>query len=311
MDMAHTQSCASRPDFYQCHEIRENIRLILEKGVLPRGVNFFSNSQHMVEIGFNMGEPVQFTLYRDSDNGMEIQVGHGVIHLSVCYFRSGALEYLKEQPINWLGIMLPLDVFQSFFEVPLESFFNDSFTDVNMLSKIVGPINAEMKSALNQILMCRYLGKTKNLFFFSKIIELISRIRSYTDCVKANYDISAVSLTSLDWEKMWQAKSILDQNLENPPSIVELARLLGTNDFKLKNGFRKVHGITPYRYLAEQRLELARQFLCEGRMNVTEVACAVGYSSLSHFAKIFRTKFGVNPHEYMAQSSCEPVEKVV
>jgi AraC-like DNA-binding protein len=54
--------------------------------------------------------------------------------------------------------------------------------------------------------------------------------------------------------------------------------------------------------VAEQRLERARLFLWKRQMNVTEAAFAVGYSSLSHFAKIFRARFGVNPHEYLAQS---------
>lgn len=38
------------------------------------------------------------------------------------------------------------------------------------------------------------------------------------------------------------------------------------------------------------------RFLLEsGIMNVTEVAQAVGYSNLSHFAAAFRKKLGVNP----------------
>jgi AraC-like DNA-binding protein len=103
-----------------------------------------------------------------------------------------------------------------------------------------------------------------------------------------------------DKEKMWRAKAVLDEKLEVPPSIVELAQYVGVNEYKLKNGFRQEHGITPYRYIVEQRLERARKLLWNRDMNVTEAAFAVGYSSLSHFAKIFRDKFGVNPHEYLA-----------
>jgi AraC-like DNA-binding protein len=151
--------------------------------------------------------------------------------------------------------------------------------------------------------MCPFLGKTRCLFLEGKVLELISHVRFSAD--RHTYTASstaAVNLMADDYERMWQAKTILDENLESPPSILELAKLVGVNEFKLKNGFRQVYGTTPYKYLADQRLETARQLLWERRVNVTEAAFSVGYSNLSHFAKIFRAKFGVNPHEFLSSS---------
>jgi AraC-like DNA-binding protein len=53
--------------------------------------------------------------------------------------------------------------------------------------------------------------------------------------------------------------------------------------------------MTISRYLGNLRLERAAELLRSGRLNVTEAATAVGYSSLSHFSKAFAEMFGVSP----------------
>ena len=99
-------------------------------------------------------------------------------------------------------------------------------------------------------------------------------------------------------EKIYQAKEILLSNLENPPSLMELARQVALNDFKLKRGFRQVVGTSAFKYLHDYRLEKARQLLVSGEMNVEEVAFKVGFDSRSYFALAFRKKFGLNPKQY-------------
>lgn len=309
MTAANFANYVSKPSTAQCHEVQSNIHVVVQNGILRRGTSSFKNNQTVVELGFNMGGPINFTLHKNSDNGEEIEITTGVAHISVYSFQSGVMEYTKDQAVNWLGIILPLELFQSYFEMSLQKYLGKPISDSGMASRIVGPINAEMQAALRQIMLCRYMGKTRCLFLKSKVLELISYMRFYADGGETVRSHS-FHLSSTDWERMWQAKRVLDQNLENPPSIIELSRQVGVNEFKLKNGFREVHGITPYRYVAEQRLERASNYLRERRMNVTEAAFAVGYSSLSHFSKIFRERFGLTPHEYSTRY-CEISEEAI
>jgi transcriptional regulator GlxA family with amidase domain len=51
------------------------------------------------------------------------------------------------------------------------------------------------------------------------------------------------------------------------------------------------------------RLNKAKALLDDGIMNVTEVAYAVGYSSLSHFAKSFKDYHGAAPGNYLREVS--------
>jgi AraC family transcriptional activator of pyochelin receptor len=297
--------CSSERISTQSQVIHKNIRLIIQKASEGQKLYYVSNqNEEMVELGFNLGGTIRCVL-KGHPYTRILQSDYGQAHIGFYPGCSGILEYFENQPVCWLGILLPVDVFRTFFDGPLVSLVpkNTLYSKDGVVHKLVGPITAGMKVALHQILMCPFLGKTRCLFLESKVLELISHVRFCADRAIGSPSYSAVvNLTADDHEKMWQAKSILDENLENPPSIRKLAKRVGVNEFKLKNGFRQVHGITPYRYLAEQRLEMARRLLRERQTNVTEAAFAAGYSSLSHFAKIFRAKFGVNPREYLAES---------
>ncbi|WP_249664415.1 helix-turn-helix transcriptional regulator, partial [Lysinibacillus sp. D4B1_S16] len=74
--------------------------------------------------------------------------------------------------------------------------------------------------------------------------------------------------------------------------LMELSRLIGLNDFKLKKGFKEMYGTTVFGYLREKRLEQASLLLQNGTMNVMEVANAVGCSNPSHFAEVRKEKYG-------------------
>jgi AraC family transcriptional regulator, transcriptional activator of the genes for pyochelin and ferripyochelin receptors len=137
----------------------------------------------------------------------------------------------------------------------------------------------------------------KQMYLESKAVELIMlHFQQFQEQEVHDCSLTAKSLS--DIEKIYQAKEILLSNLENPPSLMELARQVGLNDFKLKRGFRQVFGTSAFKYLHDYRLEKARQLLVSGEMNVEEVAFKVGFDSRSYFALAFRKKFGLNPKQY-------------
>lgn len=96
-------------------------------------------------------------------------------------------------------------------------------------------------------------------------------------------------------ETMERAREILLTRLENPPTLTELSRIVGTNECTLKRGFKETFGCTVYNFVQENRLEKAYQLITGCGYNVSESAFAVGYSNLSHFSKVFKIKFGISP----------------
>jgi AraC-like DNA-binding protein len=101
-------------------------------------------------------------------------------------------------------------------------------------------------------------------------------------------------LKAHDLERIYQAKTIVEENLLNPCSLIELAHKVGLNDFKLKKGFREVFGTTVFGYLYHLRMDKAKLLLKDGKP-VREVAFEVGYKNAHHFTTAFKKKFGYLP----------------
>lgn len=108
-------------------------------------------------------------------------------------------------------------------------------------------------------------------------------------------------------DRLHQAKEILLQDIENPPSLLELAHKVGLNDYKLKSGFRQVFGTTVFGYLHQQRMQQAHHLLQVNELNVTEVANLVGYTSLSAFSTAFKKFYGISPSHLRATVSLQSV----
>jgi AraC family transcriptional activator of pyochelin receptor len=136
--------------------------------------------------------------------------------------------------------------------------------------------------------------KFRKKFILLKFIELIWM--GVYDLIEENEsNIKSLHLTSQDFKKIHQSKDILLDNLENPPSLSALAKIVGLNEYKLKVGFKSVFGLPPYTLLQEHKLILAKKMLESGNQSVTEVAIKIGYSNFSKFSLAFKKKFGKNP----------------
>ncbi|PIG94144.1 AraC family transcriptional regulator [Gloeocapsopsis sp. IPPAS B-1203] len=160
----------------------------------------------------------------------------------------------------------------------------------------IDKIEVGMRLALEQMLNCPYQGCTKQIYLASKCLELVAlKLAQLNEEQRLE---SSQLLKPDDVERIYHARDILLCNLDRPPSLLELARQVGLNDYKLKLGFRQVFGTTAFGYLHEVRMERSRQLLLENRMSVKEISQAVGYVNQSRFAAAFRKRFGVTPKSY-------------
>ena len=65
--------------------------------------------------------------------------------------------------------------------------------------------------------------------------------------------------------------------------------------------YRKIQSATgqkPTEFIRTIRLRRAAELLREGRMTVTEVSYATGFSSVSYFSRCFRAMFGTAPTNF-------------
>ncbi|MEM9007341.1 MAG: AraC family transcriptional regulator [Cyanobacteria bacterium P01_F01_bin.86] len=162
----------------------------------------------------------------------------------------------------------------------------------------LNPIIPTLKQILQQILDCPYQGAFKRMYLESKALELLS-LQFYQ--LSAGQCLSTPKLCSDDTERLRLARDILHQRFDQPPSLLELARQVGLNDHKLKQGFRQLFNTTVFGYVQTCRMEQAQQLLSEGELSIAHVAERVGYASPSRFCHAFKRNIGMTPSKYRRQ----------
>lgn len=99
-------------------------------------------------------------------------------------------------------------------------------------------------------------------------------------------------------DRVQRVIALLKENLLSPPSLEEIGRRVGCSHFYLSRVFSQEMGKPIFQYLRDLRMEKAAELLREGRLNVTQVALEVGYSSPSHFSTAFHEVYGCCPGLY-------------
>jgi AraC family transcriptional regulator len=89
-------------------------------------------------------------------------------------------------------------------------------------------------------------------------------------------------------------------NLTSNISVTELAGLVQMSPSHFARVFKASFGVTPYRFVMQERIEGAKDMLASAKLSASQVAMAFGFSSQSHFVKVFRQFTGVTPKQYKA-----------
>lgn len=106
----------------------------------------------------------------------------------------------------------------------------------------------------------------------------------------------------LDPRRLSRVAAFIEQNIEQPLSVAELASVACTSPAHFARSFKVATGQTPHAFVSQQRLEHAKRLLaCDGH-SMTEIACASGFSSQSNFARAFRKAVGVSPRDFRNRS---------
>lgn len=159
----------------------------------------------------------------------------------------------------------------------------------------MGKATPQMQTVARQILQCPYQGIAKRMYLEGKALELISMMVAEEIEIAEHQSIQRLKADLVD--QVHHAKDILLQRTANPPTLAELARLSGLNEYSLKCGFRQVFGMTVFSYLHDHNMKQAKQLLQTGAWKVEEVSQMVGYANLSAFGRAFRKQFGQSPRD--------------
>ncbi len=94
------------------------------------------------------------------------------------------------------------------------------------------------------------------------------------------------------------AKQYIRENYMNPISLEEVSGFIGFNPTYFSALFKKENGGNFVDYLAETRMNKAKDLLRETNLNIAVICRQVGYNDLKHFTKSFTKVTGIKPNEY-------------
>lgn len=125
---------------------------------------------------------------------------------------------------------------------------------------------------------------------------LVLQITQFQDDRKSEGQKSLLRKSEL--KQLMKAVKIVEDRLEDLPTIAEIALEVGLNVNKLQQGFREIYAKTVNRYIREKRLETAKTLLLNTDETLSCIASMIGYKSQSYLSKMFREKYGILPSEF-------------
>lgn len=105
----------------------------------------------------------------------------------------------------------------------------------------------------------------------------------------------------MDW-RVRQTIDVMQRNLHQPLSVVELGRLVNLSPSRFTHLFLSELGVGPKKYLRELRLDCARRLAEESTLSIKEIMARVGFNDPSHFARDFKRRHGVPPRTLRARA---------
>jgi AraC-like DNA-binding protein len=101
-----------------------------------------------------------------------------------------------------------------------------------------------------------------------------------------------------DLKAIYAIKLRLQSSLREAPAIIALAKEAKMSEPKLRKLFRQTFGKSVFTYYQTLRMQEAARLLKEQHLTVSEVGFQVGFTNLSHFARVFEQHLGLKPKKY-------------
>ena len=114
------------------------------------------------------------------------------------------------------------------------------------------------------------------------------------DCVRLNPRTDEHSLDP----RLERAISFVIQGMRRKITLDDIAHSAGLSKPQIVRLFRNHMGITPARFVEQQRLDRARQMLAVTALPVQTIAWEVGFDNPFYFSLRFKKHLGLSPTEY-------------
>ena len=161
----------------------------------------------------------------------------------------------------------------------------------------------------------RFLSKPVSV---QLLVGALAQAISARETVKAkfspamDFDYSGIEMGSSDEKLLRRIVEAIQGNLENPEfDVAALCEEVGISRVHLNRKLKETGNVPPSLLIKSFRMKQAAYLLVNNKVNVSEVAYRVGYSSHSYFSSSFREYFGMSPKEFVSKYIDNPDDEAL
>jgi AraC family transcriptional regulator len=133
---------------------------------------------------------------------------------------------------------------------------------------------------------------TGRLYSDSLAVAIAARLITFHSSVETP---ASNNNDGLNGRRLKQTLSYIEDHLTEDLSLARIAAIAGLSTSHFNTLFRASIGLSLHQYVIQRRIEQAKILLRRGKLSVTEVALATGFSHQSHLARHMRKVAGLAP----------------
>ncbi|MBC7847733.1 MAG: helix-turn-helix domain-containing protein [Flavobacterium sp.] len=222
-------------------------------------------------------------------------------------FNSGISSVLGFSEMDLLH--QPLEIFVSPESIEKLAFVKESLQE-NMSVQTLVPLHFKTKDALCVSVDCS-LSKLFNRpeIILSFVSPLPQESYSHSILEKESEEEKQPGSRKADALIIQKLYDYILAHLTEPlPSLKSLSRLFGTNEYKLKDGFRYFFKTSIYQFYNDERLKRAHLMIQQTDIALKNISVMNGFSNYPNFSKSFKKRFGYAPNAIQRNNSSFTME---
>lgn len=125
---------------------------------------------------------------------------------------------------------------------------------------------------------------------------------SLSACLMRSYTVDrwkpSQSAPTMDARRLSRVLALIEAHLADELTLDQLAAEACLSPYHFARLFKQATGLSPHRYLTEQRVQAAQKKLAGATWSLVEIALDCGFGSQANFTRVFRKSTGLTPGQY-------------
>jgi AraC family transcriptional regulator len=214
----------------------------------------------------------------------EIRYGHMLLRAA-----STQSSWWLSRPDQTLILRVPEEMFRHAWDNDAADLWPgimrmESFRQDLLVTQILARLAAELTRS-----------RSVNLAFTRSLLYQLCThlVRRYSEAV----DVS-IKQNGMPPSRLKKVVEFIADHIEDDLNLARMAKVAGISRYYFCREFKKSMGVTPQRYVLQQRIEKARILLQGTSMTITEISAQLRFPTPSHFTSTFRRIVGVTPTSF-------------